>query len=213
VERNLRIISEYREKAGCTRLTRRQYRNLVVISELARQQRELYKRKSHSLAGRIVSIAKPHVRPIARGKARGMYEFGAKLSVSLVDGVAEVHRLSWKGYNESRDLQAQIEAYRTRYGRYPEVVCADKLYRTRENLRYCHEKGIRLSGPKLGRPFWNEKRIARSFENSEEQNAKMSARGLLSKVNLEKASGGTRWIGLGRNCEKRVKVRFNWCSW
>ncbi len=33
------------------------------------------------------------------------------------------------------------------------MVCADKIYRTRENLRYCQEYGIRLSGPKLGRPF------------------------------------------------------------
>jgi len=100
-----------------------------------------------------VSIAKPHVRPIARGKARGMYEFGAKLSVSLVDGFAEVHRLLRESYNESQDLQGQIEAYGQRYRRYHEVMCADKIYRTRENLRYCQEKGIRLSGPKLGRPF------------------------------------------------------------
>ncbi len=153
VERNLRIISDYREKVGCALLTRKHYRDLTVISELVRQQRELYTRKSHSLAGRIVSITKPHVRPIARGKARGMYEFGAKLSVSLVDGFAEVHRLSWEPYNESQDLKEQIEAYRQRYGKFPEVVCADKIYRTRENLQYCQEKGIRLSGPKLGRPF------------------------------------------------------------
>lgn len=26
------------------------------------------------------------------------------------------------------------------------------LYRNRENLRYCKERGIRLSGPRLGRP-------------------------------------------------------------
>jgi len=73
--------------------------------------------------------------------------------VSLVDGLTEVHRLSWEPYNESQDLKGQIETYRQRYGRYPEVVCADKIYRTRENLRYCQEYGIRLSGPKLGRPF------------------------------------------------------------
>ena len=29
---------------------------------------------------------------------------------------------------------------------------ADKLFRNRENLRYSAERGIRLSGPKLGRP-------------------------------------------------------------
>lgn len=82
-----------------------------------------------------------------------MYEFGAKLSVSLVNGMAEVARLSWEPYNESQDLKDQIEGYKARYGHYPEVVCADKIYRTRENLRYCQEYGIRLSGPKLGRPF------------------------------------------------------------
>jgi len=153
VERNLRIINDYKEIVGFGVLARKQYRDLTVIGELVRQQRDLYTRKSHSIEGRILSISKPHVRPIARGKARGMYEFGSKLSVSLVDGMAEVHKLSWEPYNESQDLKGQIETYRQRYGRYPEVVCADKIYRTRENLRYCQEYGIRLSGPKLGRPF------------------------------------------------------------
>jgi len=153
VERNLRIIGDYKGIVGFKGLSGKQYRDLVVISELVRQQRELYTRKSHSIEGRIVSISKPHVRPIARGKARMLYEFGAKLSVSLVDGLTEVHRLSWEAYNESQDLKDQIEGYKARYGYYPEVVCADKIYRTRENLRYCQEYGIRFSGPKLGRPF------------------------------------------------------------
>jgi len=153
VERNLRIINDYKEIVGFGVLARKQYRDLTVIGELVRQQRDLYTRKSWSIAGRIVSIGKPHVRPIARGKARGMYEFGAKLSVSLVDGMAEVDRLSWEPYNECQDLKGQIERYKDRYGHYPRVVCADKIYRTRENLRYCQEYGIRLSGPKLGRPF------------------------------------------------------------
>jgi IS5 family transposase len=67
--------------------------------------------------------------------------------------MAEVHTLSWEPYNECKDLKEQIENYKQRYGRYPEAVCADKIYRTRENLQYCQEYGIRLSGPKLGRPF------------------------------------------------------------
>ena len=86
-------------------------------------------------------------------KVFGDCSFGAKLSLSLVDGMAEVYRLSWDAYNECKDLKGQIESYKRRYGNYPEVVCADKIYRTRENLQYCQEYGIRLSGPKLGRPF------------------------------------------------------------
>jgi IS5 family transposase len=153
VERNLRIINDYKDKVGFGALSKKQYRDLVVIAELARQQRDLYERRAWSIDGRILSISKPHVRPIARGKARGMYEFGAKLSISLVDGMADVHKLSWEPYNESQDLKTQLENYKARYGYYPEVVCADKIYRTRENLQYCHEYGIRLSGPKLGRPY------------------------------------------------------------
>ena len=153
VERNLRLINEYKDKVGLSVLSRKQRKELWVIGELVRQQRELYRTDSWSIEGRILSISKPWVRPIARGKARGMYEFGAKLSLSLVEGMAEVYRLSWEPYNECKDLKGQIESYKQCYGRYPEVVCADKIYRTRENLQYCQEYGIRLSGPKLGRPF------------------------------------------------------------
>jgi len=33
----------------------------------------------------------------------------------------------------------------------PESVHADRIYRSRDNLRYCDRKGIRITGPKLGR--------------------------------------------------------------
>ena len=59
-------------------------------------------------------------------------------------------RLSWDAYSECQDLKVQIERYKDQYGHYAEVVCADKIYRTRENLRYCQKYEIRLSGPKLG---------------------------------------------------------------
>jgi len=194
VERNLRIIGDYKGIVGFKGLSGKQYRDLVVISELVRQQRDLSTHKSRSIEGRIVSISKPHVRPIARGKARGMYECGAKLSVSLVDGLSEVQRLSWEPYHESQDLKGQIETYRQRYGRYPEVVCADKIYRTRENLRYCQEYGIRLSGPKLGRPFKeSEKNRAILREHRRIEREDESTR-IALKASLGKGNGDTHLI-------------------
>lgn len=92
-----------------------------------------------------------------RGKTSAETEFGAKLSISLIDGYARVEKLSWDNYNEGCDLQEHVEAYRQRCGFYPKTVIADKIYRTRENLRYCRERNIRLSGPPLGRP--NEENI------------------------------------------------------
>ena len=99
-----------------------------------------------------MSISQPHIRPIVRGKARVSTEFGAKVSISLVEGHAFVDRIGWDNYNESTDLVGQIEKYRQRCGCYPESVHADKLYRNRKNLGYCKERGIRMSGPPLGRP-------------------------------------------------------------
>jgi hypothetical protein len=58
-----------------------------------------------------------------------------------------------------------VERYRDRFGYYPKAVLADQIYRTRENLRFCKERGIRLSGPQLGRPSADQqeqKKIAKA---------------------------------------------------
>lgn len=126
------MINEYKDKIEVTSLSRKQRQDLWVIGEFVRQQKELYYSDTWSIELRILSISKPWVRSIAMGKARGMYEFGVKLSLSLIDEIAEVYRLSWDAYNECRDLKGQIDRYKQRYERYPVPVYADKIYRMRE---------------------------------------------------------------------------------
>ena len=150
--RNLKTIESMASEALLPHLDKRLYRLLLVSQELYRQQSWMYQSKCHSIEDRIVSLYQPHIRPIVRGKAQAPVEFGAKISISLVDGFSFVDVLSWDPYNESGDLQSQIESYRVRYGFYPESVHADKIYRTRDNRRYCKKHGIRISGPPLGRP-------------------------------------------------------------
>ena len=129
------------------------YRKLLVVSELVRQQKILYHSDSRSIPNRITSLSQPHVRPIVRGKSRCNVEFGAKISISVTgDGFTFLDRLSFDSYNEGEDLKVQAMAFRRRHGHYPEVICADQIYRTRENRAFCQRHGIRLSGPRLGRP-------------------------------------------------------------
>ncbi len=123
-----------------------------MVSELYRQQRWMYENRIRRISDRIVSISLPHVLPIKRGKAGSDTEFGPKLSVSLVEGYDFVDRCSWDNFNESLDLKGQVESYKRRFGLYPKSVHADRIYRTRDNLRYCKKHHIRLSGPRLGRP-------------------------------------------------------------
>lgn len=155
LRRNLKTIDHFRGSVPLSVLSAQDYKKLLVASEVYRQQSELYgmfDQEHRRIEDRIVSLSKPHVRPIVRGKASADVEFGAKVSVSVIGGKAYVDRISWDAYNESTDLKKQVEAFKTRTGSYPESVHADKIYRTRDNLRWCQAREIRLSGPPLGRP-------------------------------------------------------------
>ena len=138
--------------AALSKLSRRQYRTLLVVSEVFRQQHWMYEHRSRRIDDRIVSLAQPHVRPIIRGKAGVAVEFGAKLSASCSDGFVYLDPLSWDNFNESGALQPQAAAYKARFGHYPETIYADQIYRTRANRTWCKDRGIRLMGLPLGRP-------------------------------------------------------------
>lgn len=126
---------------------------ILTIFKLYEQQEYMYKNKVHSVQDRIVSISQPWIRPIVRGKVKAPVEFGAKLDVSIdSEGYGRLEKVSFDAYNESGCLIEALERYRLRTGNYPERVLADQIYRTRANRAYCKERGIRLSGPKLGRP-------------------------------------------------------------
>lgn len=93
VRRDLKIIETLAERNGLELLSRQQYKNFLVIQELYQQQFEMYEHRLYRKEDRIVSISQPHIRPIVRGKASASVEFGAKLSVSVVDGFVFCEKL------------------------------------------------------------------------------------------------------------------------
>ena len=139
-------------------LTSRQTQRLNTICTIYEQQKYMYDNHTHSVENRIVSVSQPFVRPIVRGKAGKPVEFGAKLDISVVDGWTRLECCSFDAYNEAGNLKAMAERFREREGHYPARILADKIYRNRDNLNYCKEHGIRLSGPALGRPKKGESR-------------------------------------------------------
>jgi transposase, IS5 family len=193
VRRNLKHIKALAAYHQVSPLTITQGLQLETIKELYRQQRYMYEHKTHSVENRIVSISQPHVRPIVRGKAGANVEFGAKLAISVVDGLAYLEKLSWDNFGEAMTLIEAIERYYERQGFYPVSVHVDKIYRTRDNIRYCQSKGIRLSGPRLGRPP-KEPDIALK---------KLSRQDELDRIAIEGNFGeGKRRYGLGLIKEK-----------
>jgi len=152
VKRDLKHVEQMMQTFSAAKISNNQNRWLETIRELFSQQQSMYEAKKHSVANRIVSIGQPHVRPIVRGKVNAPAEFGAKVSISLINGYAFIDKLGWDAYNEEALLIPAVEDYKKKYGHYPEAVLADQIYRNRENRAYCKKQGIRLSGPRLGRP-------------------------------------------------------------
>ncbi|NET03697.1 MAG: IS5 family transposase [Symploca sp. SIO2B6] len=153
VKRNLSHIDQLTKAGvGLEALSSTQYKSLLVVAEVYRQQQWMSDNKTSRIDNRIVSLSQPHIRPIVRGKAGTPVEFGAKLSLSLRNGYVFLDRIDWNNFNESIDLKAQVEAFKHYTGVYPESVHVDRIYRTRSNRAFCKDRGIRISGPPLGRP-------------------------------------------------------------
>ena len=122
------------------------YRKLLITSELYQQQQVMYDEDKCRVDSRMVNLSKPYVQPIMRGKAGKKTEFGVTISISDDNGFVEVDRISWGNYNEANDLIERAKQYKQERGYHPARFCADAIYMTVENKKFCREHGIRLSG-------------------------------------------------------------------
>ncbi|TCL53425.1 IS4 family transposase, partial [Hydrogenispora ethanolica] len=191
IRRDLKIVAHLSQKSPLALLNKRQYRNLLVSQEIYRQQLMMYQRKTHQVDDRIVSLHMPFIRPIVRGKTNAPVEFGAKLAISIVNGFCFMEQMSFNAFNEGITLIESLENFRRRFGFYPKEVLADKIYRNRENLRFCKKNGIRFSGPPLGRPT-NDEEVLKEQLRQERQDT-----GIRNAVE-GKFGEGKRFYGLNR---------------
>ena len=152
LHRNIKIIYRLLTHFKQIPYNKKDYKYLLVIQTLYDQQKMMYDSKTHTVEHRIVSIHQPHVRPIVRGKTNAYVEFGAKIQVSIMNGITFLEDLSWEAFNESTRLINTIENYKRRFGYYPGKVMADKIYCNRENRAKLKQLGIELRAKPLGRP-------------------------------------------------------------
>ena len=135
-------------------LTARQKSDMEIITRMYRQQKRHFDRNEprESVKDRIVSISKPYVRPIVRGKEVRSVEFGAKCNNILVDGLSFVEKLSFNAFNEGTRLPHCLKLHRRLFGVDAKKVGGDACYAVNANRELCRKKEIQTSFVKRGRP-------------------------------------------------------------
>ena len=124
----------------CISLSAEQEKRLSAIRAVFRQQSALFSGKE--VRHRIVSIDRPYLRPIVRGKENKRVEFGAKVNNIQIDGISFIEHHSFEAFNEGVRLKQCIEYQESLTGVKVKRVGADSIYANNANRTMCTEKGI-----------------------------------------------------------------------
>lgn len=157
------------------------------------------------IKNRIVSIFEPTARPIVKGKAGKMCEFGHLVQIQEDDKFIT----NWNINNES-DAQffpKAIEKHKQLYAKPPNEVATDRGYYSQENKDYAKQAGVKhISLPKKGRlkPEEKEFQETRKFKKLQRWRAGGEAKisWLKRTYKLDRClykgeSGMGLWVGAG----------------
>lgn len=125
------------------------YDYLRTIKKVLEQQEFLLTHPAKELKGRIVSLHKPYLRPIVRGKENKRVEFGMKVHMMQVDGICLFDKISFDAFNESTRLKISTLKHRSTFGALHQLG-ADRIYATNANRKYLTEKQVFTCFPKKG---------------------------------------------------------------
>lgn len=121
-------------------LAQNQEQRLITIREVLRQQTDHFNRKE--VKHRIVSIDRPYIRPIKRGKENKPTEFGAKVNNIQIDGISFIEHHSFEAFNEGVRVKQCIEYHKELTGMEVKQFGGDTIYANNDARKFCTEHGI-----------------------------------------------------------------------
>ena len=183
----------------------RQLTEIQTITKIYRQQRNHHEsgNAKESIPGRIVSVNKPHVRPIVRGKETKTVEFGPKSNNIQIDGISFIEKLSFNAFNEGSRLVHCIRLAEKLFGEKIAKVGGDGIYSGNENRSFCSGRGIETSFPQKGRK--REATTAASMVKKEL--ARVRATAMEGSFGTQKEHYGLRRIN-GRTKKTEILIIF-----
>jgi hypothetical protein len=113
---------------------------LDTAASVLTQQKDIY--KGQEVKERIVSLHKPHIRPMVRGKYPVEVEFGPKVLLNLRNNLLFLEGLNFNNISDAQFLDTAIKGYKERFGGLPTQLTADRGFWSPENYALAQEYGI-----------------------------------------------------------------------
>lgn len=125
-------------------------RYIRTIKTVLVQQKQIQSNPLAKIKDRIVSLHKPYLRPIVRGKENKAVEFGMKAHMLQTDGVTWFDTMNFNAYNECKRLKISYLKHKAMFKGCRQVA-ADRIYATNENRRYLTGKEVVTNFAQKGR--------------------------------------------------------------
>lgn len=113
---------------------------LDTASNILLQQKNLY--KGLPVKERIVSIHKPYLRPMVRGKYPVEVEFGPKVLLNLKNNFLFLEDIRFNNTSDSQLLDTALKGYKERFGNLPTQLSADRGFWSKENYKLAQDYRI-----------------------------------------------------------------------
>lgn len=136
------------------------FKRLSIIKKVFEQQRIRQLYPERSIKNRIVSLAKPYLRPIVRGKEIKRVEFGMKVHEMQINGINFIEHWNFSAFHEGNRMKKTLWLHQYLFRKKCRMFGGDKIYGTNKNRRYCSQQGIQNCFVPKGKPP-KDKTIAR----------------------------------------------------
>ena len=149
--RNIQQLSEalktVKECSGCEiKKTKEQFIQktenfLHTANTILTQQKEIYHQKK--VSERIVSVHKPHIRPMVRGKYPIEVEFGPKILVNLKGECLFLEDVQFNNVSDVHLLERSLLAYQERFDHLPSQLATDRGFWSKDNQQLAETLGVK----------------------------------------------------------------------
>lgn len=115
---------------------------LSIIKKVYQQQQLHFDNPKAKIKSRIISLAKPYLRPIVRGKETKRVEFGMKVHEMQIDGINFIEHWNFEAYHEGIRMKQTLWKHQNLFKRKCSFFGGDQIYANNKNRRYCTNQNI-----------------------------------------------------------------------